>query len=92
MSTIEAEDVDFLTLLFGGPQDDCEVQAGLEAAQKKEQARLAALASEKQAAQAFAAANKCPKCSGSGYLAQFSHRKGGECYTCGGSGIFSRYR
>ncbi len=33
----------------------------------------------------------CPKCSGSGNIPQFQHRKGGECFTCGGSGVFARY-
>lgn len=33
----------------------------------------------------------CPRCAGTGRLAQFQHRKGGECFGCGGRGVFSRY-
>ena len=36
-------------------------------------------------------ANRCPKCMGEGRLPQFSHRKGGACFTCGGTGVFTRY-
>lgn len=38
-----------------------------------------------------ASSTPCPKCSGTGNIPQFQHRKGGECFTCGGSGIFARF-
>ena len=47
-------------------------------------ARLAAAAAER-------AANACPKCAGRGYLPQFQHRNGGECFACGATGVFTRY-
>ena len=28
----------------------------------------------------------CPRCFGRGYLPQFQHRKGGECFACGATG------
>lgn len=28
----------------------------------------------------------CYKCGGAGYLSQFQHRKGGECFACGATG------
>ncbi len=37
-------------------------------------------------------ANHCPKCMGSGRISAFTHIKGGECFTCGGSGVFAGYR
>lgn len=59
--------------------------AAVEAADKAANtARMASAAAAK-------VANRCPKCAGSGYLSQFAHRKGGECFTCGGSGVFARY-
>jgi hypothetical protein len=68
------------------------------AANKAEFARIAAVeAASKVAdlaraadAKVLAIALRCPKCAGSGRIAQFSHRKGGECFLCGGSGVFSR--
>jgi hypothetical protein len=36
--------------------------------------------------------NACPRCGGRGYLPQFQHRKGGECFACGSTGVFNRYR
>ena len=59
--------------------------AAAEAAAKEENdARVARFAAERRA-------NRCPKCAGSGNLPQFQHRKGGECFTCGGTGVFVRY-
>jgi DnaJ-class molecular chaperone len=59
--------------------------AAVEAAAKIENAaRVAAIAAEK-------VANRCPRCMGEGRLPQFAHRKGGECFTCGGSGVFTRF-
>ena len=28
----------------------------------------------------------CNRCSGTGYIAQYQHIKGGECFTCGATG------
>jgi hypothetical protein len=28
----------------------------------------------------------CPRCCGKGYIPQFQHMKGGECFSCGGTG------
>ena len=57
--------------------------------------RIAAVEAADKAVEAIRAAhkiaNRCPKCTGTGYLPQFAHRKGGECYTCGGSSIFTRF-
>ena len=33
----------------------------------------------------------CPKCMGSGRISSFQHIKGGECFSCGGSGLFTRF-
>lgn len=41
---------------------------------------------------AKAAAIHCPKCMGSGRISSFQHIKGGECFSCGGSGVFANYR
>jgi hypothetical protein len=30
---------------------------------------------------------RCGRCAGTGFLSQFQHRKGGECFACGGSGV-----
>ena len=65
------------------------------AANKAEFSRIAAVEAAAKADDAIRTAmqiaNRCPKCAGSGNLPQFAHRKGGECYTCGGSGIFTRF-
>lgn len=37
------------------------------------------------------AATPCPKCMGSGRISAFQHIKGGECFSCGGSGLFTRF-
>ncbi len=37
------------------------------------------------------AATPCPKCMGSGRISSFQHIKGGECFSCGGSGLFTRF-
>jgi hypothetical protein len=59
--------------------------AAVEAAEKADNAvRVARIAAER-------IANRCPKCMGEGRLSQFMHRKGGECFTCGGTGVFARY-
>lgn len=53
-------------------------------AKAENDARVARIAAER-------IASRCPKCMGEGRIAQFSHRKGGECFTCGGTGVFRRY-
>ena len=32
-------------------------------------------------------ARSCTKCGGHGFLSAFQHRKGGECFRCGASGV-----
>jgi DnaJ-class molecular chaperone len=76
---------DFLAVLFSGPATAGPTQAEIAAAE------LAAIRAEKASRDAIKGANHCPKCSGSGYLSQFAHRKCGECFTCGGTGVFARY-
>lgn len=46
----------------------------------------------KPATPTAATAAPCPKCMGSGRISAFQHIKGGECFTCGGSGVFAGYR
>jgi len=31
----------------------------------------------------------CTRCAGRGYLPQFQHHKGGECFACGATGVAS---
>jgi DnaJ-class molecular chaperone len=66
------------------------------AANEAELARISAAEAVSKAAdearRAERIANRCPKCMGEGRIAQFTHRKGGECFMCGGSGVFSRYK
>lgn len=76
---------DFLSILFSGEAAVGPSPAEIEAAERAE------MAAERAARTALAAANRCPKCMGEGRLPQFSHRKGGECFTCGGSGVFTRF-
>ena len=76
---------DFLSLLFSGEAAIGPTQAELAAAE------MAEIKAERASRHAIAAANRCPKCMGEGRLPQFAHRKGGECFTCGGSGIFTRF-
>ncbi len=65
------------------------------AANKAEAARIAAVEAADKAANtarlAERAALRCPRCMGEGRLSQFMHRNGGECFLCGGSGVFSGY-
>jgi DnaJ-class molecular chaperone len=85
---------DYLDELFPGHElrTQAEAEAGMETARLEEAARIEAFHARAAAAQAERQANACPKCAGSGYLSQFAHIKGGECFTCGGTGVFSRYR
>jgi hypothetical protein len=84
---------DFLNILFPDHANTtaADVEAGLAAMRDADAARLAALAERNAARDAERIANRCPKCAGAGYLSQFAHHKGGECFTCGGTGVFSKY-
>jgi DnaJ-class molecular chaperone len=83
----------YLDILFPGHADTTQEQndAALAAAKVVEANRIAALHARDAAREAEKIANRCPKCMGEGRIAQFSHRKGGECFTCGGTGVFSKY-
>ena len=83
---------DFLSILFPHQMTQAETDAGLEAMRTEDAARLEAQAAANAAREADKIANRCPKCMGEGRIAQFSHRKGGECFTCGGTGVFTKYR
>lgn len=81
--------MDYLEILF--TNDETVI-----AANKAEAARIAAIEAADKAAHAAhmaeRAAMRCPRCMGEGRIAQFTHRKGGECFLCGGSGVFSGYK
>ena len=62
-----------------------------ETVQETEARERAGIAAEYAARKAAEVANRCPRCMGEGRIAQFTHRKGGECFLCGGSGVFARY-
>jgi hypothetical protein len=85
---------DYLDLLFPGHENTtaAEVEAGLQAMRDAEAARHEAMAATNAVREAEKIANRCPKCMGEGRIAQFSHRKGGECFACGGTGVFTKYR
>ena len=80
---------DYLEILF--TNDEAVI-----AANKAELARMAAVEDESKeeeaARRAQQVAMRCPKCMGEGRIAQFTHRKGGECFLCGGSGVFAGYK
>jgi hypothetical protein len=79
---------DYLDILF--TTDESVIAANI-----AEMARIAAVEAADKAANAARVAERarmrCPKCSGEGRISQFSHRKGGECFLCGGSGVFAGY-
>jgi len=79
--------MDFLTELFPVQQTAAEVEAGLAAAQAVESARLARVGADAADRAELAARLRCGRCAGTGFLSQFQHRKGGECFACGGSGV-----
>lgn len=85
---------DYLDLLFPGHKTmtAADFEAGMAEAQEVERQRIAAFHAREAARAAEAAANACPKCGGAGYLSQFAYHKGGECFQCGGTGVFARYR
>lgn len=80
--------MDYLEILF--TNDETVI-----AANKAEAARRAAVEAADKAAEAARlaerAAMRCPRCAGEGRLSQFMHRNGGECFLCGGSGVFAGY-
>ena len=80
--------MDYLEILF--TNDETVI-----AANKAEAARIAAVEAADKAANTarleVRAALRCPRCMGEGRLSQFMHRNGGECFLCGGSGVFSGY-
>ena len=80
--------MDYLEILF--TNDETVI-----AANKAEAARIAAVEAADKAANtarlAERAALRCPRSMGEGRLSQFTHRNGGECFLCGGSGVFSGY-
>lgn len=79
-------EIDYLDFLF--TNDETVI-----AANRAEAARIAAIEAADKAAETARAAERialrCPRCMGSGFLSQFTHRKGGECFLCGGSGVFA---
>ena len=85
-------EIDFLSVLFSGENRTAqEIEASMEAARAAEVARIEALKAALAAAARAKIENACPKCAGRGYLPQFAHRKGGECFACGATGVFTRY-
>lgn len=86
------QEVDYLAILFAGETRTAEeIEASMEAVRATERARVAAFKVEMAAAARAKIENACPKCAGRGYLPQFQHRKGGECFACGATGVFRRY-
>ena len=81
----------WITELFGiDTRTAEEIEAGMQAARAAEAARVAAVLADRAAAARAKIENACPRCSGRGYLPQFQHRKGGECFACGATGVFTR--
>lgn len=78
--------MDFLEILFSGEAD-----ATIEIPAAQAAREVAEMKAERAARAAEEAARRCPRCMGEGRLSQFMHRKGGECFACGGSGIFTRF-
>lgn len=83
------ETQNYFAELFGNPEglDPAETAAGVAAAQAAERARLDDLAAANEARRLEAVRMRCPRCAGSGFLPQFQHRKGGECFACGATGV-----
>lgn len=81
--------MDFLEILFTNDK-------AVIAANKAEAARIAAVEASEKAANAARIAERsamrCPRCMGEGRISQFMHRKGGECFLCGGTGVFAGYK
>ena len=90
--TTAATETDWMAELFAGETlTDAEVEAGRSAARAVEVARISAHHAAMAAIGAAKIANACPRCAGRGYLPQFQHRKGGECFLCCATGVFSGY-
>lgn len=77
---------DFLSILFSGEADATAETPAQQAARE-----IAEMTAERAARIAEEVARRCPRCMGEGRLAQFTHRKGGECFACGGTGLFTRF-
>ena len=85
----------FLDALFnGGMTAEQQAQdAALHAEKEAEEAsRIDAMHAYMAAVEAAKIAARCPRCMGEGRIAQFQNIKGGSCFQCGGSGVFSRYK
>ena len=85
-----ATTTDYFADLFPG-FDAAASAANMIAAQAAESARIASVKADASARAAAKLAASCPRCMGSGKLAQFTHRAGGVCFACGGSGLFTRF-
>jgi hypothetical protein len=81
---------DYFATLFPG-FDAAESAANMAAALAADAARIASVKADVAASAAAKLAASCPRCMGSGKLAQFTHRAGGVCFACGGSGLFTRF-
>jgi hypothetical protein len=83
-------DCDLLASLFAGEtRTAAEIEADMEIARAAEAARVAAVKADRATIARATVANACPKCAGRGYLPQFAHHKGGECFACGATGVAS---
>lgn len=76
--------MDYITELFGN------MTAEDHAAQAARMAHRDALLA-KPAHLVATPSKRCPKCMGSGRISAFHHIKAGECFSCGGSGVFANY-
>jgi DnaJ-class molecular chaperone len=76
----------YIEELFGNatPEQIAQDEANKAFFARKDAERAAAKTSK-------SAAVNCPKCMGSGRISSFQHIKGGECFSCGGSGLFTRF-
>lgn len=82
---------DYLVELFGENPVECPVlRAEADALIAADKARVARVKAEDEARRIERIRSCCPRCGGQGRISSFSHIKGGECFTCGGTGIRSR--
>jgi hypothetical protein len=77
-------ETDYLDELFGSGAEECEPESVRLARE------IAEMRAEKAAREQEKAKNRCPRCMGHGRISCFSYNKGGECFQCGGTGIFYR--
>jgi hypothetical protein len=82
--------MDYIAELFGADNDAAVIESNMEALRAEEAARVASVKAAMAAAESAKLAARCTRCMGSGKLAQFTHRAGGVCFACGGSGLFTR--